>query len=133
MATISDWTVIFDDKAIIKQSGDAAGMYVIADQDSFWNDSKWSNIWAIQYQADNHDYADSVEYRDETPHATWTAADLGDFSTQFISKWDAAHLAQLQSDWDNDVLLDSDGNEVSETEAEKITRLGARPTSYSSS
>ena len=135
MATNSDWTVIFDDKAIIKQSGDAAGMYVIEDQDSFWNDSKWSNIWAIQYQADNHDYKDSVEYRDETPHATWTAADLGDFSTQFISKWDAAHLAQMQDDWDNNVLVEAESpyNEISETEAEKIARLGPRPTSYSSS
>ena len=37
----------------------------------------------------------------------------------------SAHLAQLQSDWDNDNL---DG----ETSAEKIARLGARPTSYSS-
>tara|TARA_R100000005_G_C4916857_1_gene151930 strand:- start:160 stop:534 length:375 start_codon:yes stop_codon:yes gene_type:complete len=124
MATNADWTVIFDDKIIIKQSGDAAGPYII-DDNSFWNDSKWSNIWAIQYKADNHDYKDTVEYRDETPHATWTEANLGDFSTQFISKWDAAHLTQLQADWDADNI---DG----ETEAEKITRLGARPTSYSS-
>src|SRR6056300_1764204 len=99
MATNADWTVVFDDKMIIKQSGDGAGSYTITGEDSFWNDSKWSNIWAIQYKADNHDYNDTVEYRDETPHATWTAANLGDFSTQFILKWDAAHLAQLQADW----------------------------------
>jgi hypothetical protein len=132
MATNSDWTVVFEDKTIIKQNGDGAGAYTITDQDSFWNNSKWSNIWAIQYKTDNHDYNDTVEYRDETPHATWTDANLGSFQDQFITKWDAAHLARLQSDWDNNVLVDADGNEVSETEAEKIARLGARPTSYSS-
>ena len=125
MATNANWTVVFEDKAIIKQSGDGAGMYIIEDQDSFWNDSKWSNIWAIQYKADNHDYNDTVEYRDQTPHATWTAANLGDFSTQFIDKWDEAHLLKLQTNWDEDTI---DG----ETAEEKITRLGARPTSYSS-
>jgi len=131
MATNANWTVVFEDKVIIKQNGDNAGTYTITDQDSFWNDSKWSNIWAIQYKADNHDYNDTVEYRDETPHATWTEANLGDFQTQFIDKWDAAHLAELQSKWDANNLVDDQGN-ATETEAEKITRLGARPTSYSS-
>ena len=117
MATNSDWTVVFEDKLIFKQNGDGAGPYEIND-DSFWNDSKWSNIWAIQYKVDNHDYNDTVEYRDDTPHATWTNANLGDFSSQFISRWDAAHLARLQEEWDAD---DRD-------ESEK----GPRPTSYSS-
>tara|TARA_A100001391_G_C4954514_1_gene248148 strand:- start:127 stop:501 length:375 start_codon:yes stop_codon:yes gene_type:complete len=124
MATNATWTVVFEDKLIIKQSGDAAGPYNIND-DSFWNDSKWSNIWAIQYVADNEDHNDTVEYRDTTPHATWTDANLGSFQTQFIARWDAAHLAKLQADWD-------DNNVDDETESEKITRLGARPTSYSS-
>ena len=124
MATNATWTVVFEDKLIIKQSGDAAGPYKI-DNDSFWNDSKWSNIWAIQYVADNEDHNDTVEYRDSTPHATWTDANLGSFQSQFIDKWDAAHLAKLQADWDADNVDD-------ETESEKITRLGARPTSYSS-
>ena len=31
MATNADWTVVFDDKIIIKQSGDAAGPYIIDD------------------------------------------------------------------------------------------------------
>jgi hypothetical protein len=136
MATNATWTVVFEDKMIIKQSGDGAGSYTITGQDSFWNDSKWSNIWAIQYVADNEDYNDTVEYRDTTPHATWTAANLGSFQDQFITKWDAAHLAKLQADWDNDNtgdVYDSDGNLTSsETESEKIARLGARPTSYSS-
>jgi len=135
MATNATWTVIFEDKTIIKQSGDGAGSYNITGEDSFWSDSKWSNIWAIQYVADNEDHKDTVEYRDTTPHASWTNADLGSFQSQFIDKWDAAHLARLQSDWDNDDgnTYDENGNIThEETEAEKIARLGARPTSYSS-
>ena len=36
MATNATWTVVFDDKVVIKQSGDAAGTgYTIADDDFF--------------------------------------------------------------------------------------------------
>ena len=108
MATNAQWTVVFDDKLIIKQSGDGAGAYEI-DNDSFWSESKWSNIWAVQYGTTNS--SDEVEYRDSTSHTSWTDANLGCFQTQ--------------ADWDAD-------NVDGETEAEKITRLGARPTSYSS-
>ena len=128
MATNSDWTVIFEDKMIInhavKNTDGHSTPYIIND-DSFWSDAKWSNVWAIQYKDDNHDYNDTVEHRDDTPHGTWTAANLGDFRTQFVDKWDSAHLTELQSNWD-------ENNVESETEAEKISRLGARPTSYSS-
>lgn len=133
MATNAKWTVVFEDKMIIKQTGDDQGGYVIND-DVFWNDPKWSNIWAIQYKDDDHEYNDTIEYRDETPHATWTVAGLGDFNSQFISRWEAAHLAKLQSNWDinNGDTYDLEGNLThTETESEKITRLGARPTSYS--
>jgi hypothetical protein len=129
MATYAKWTVVFDDRMIIKQTGTDQGSYVIND-DSFWNDPKWSNIWAIQYKDDDHEYNDTIEHRDETPHKTWTAAGLGDFKSQFISRWENAHLAKLQSTWDGDNLVNEEGN-VIETEAEKIQRLGARPTSYS--
>jgi len=122
MASLGTWTVIFEDRMIIKQSGDNAGGYVI-DDDTFWGQSKFSNIWAIQYGTAVP--SDEVEYRDTTPHSTFADANIGDIS-QFKDKWDAAHLAELQSQWDND-------NAPGETEAEKITRLGARPTSYSSS
>ena len=122
MATNATWTVIFDDKKIVKQSGDGAGPYKIDDND-FWGLAKWSNIWAIQYGTANPN--DTVEYRDGTPHSTWEDANLGDFQ-DFITRWDSAHLAQLQSDWDND-------NVDGESESDKIARLGARPTSYSSS
>ena len=122
MATNAQWTVVFDDKLVIKQSGDAAGTgYNIVDND-FWGLAKWNNIWAIQYGTSNP--SDTVEYRDETPHSTWEAANLGDFS-DFITRWDSAHLTQLQSNWDNNNVED-------ETESDKIARLGARPTSYSS-
>ena len=134
MATNSTWTVVFEDKSIMKQSGDAAGTLYTIDNDSFWNNSKWSNVWAIQYIDDNHDYNDSVEYRDDTSHATWTDSGLGDFRTQFVSLWDTAHLTALQSAWDEDTIVSYENNVVvsTETEAEKIARLGARPTSYSS-
>ena len=121
MATNATWTVIFDDKRIIKQSGDGAGPYDIVDND-FWGLAKWNNIWAIQYGTSNP--SDTVEYRDETPHSTWEDANLGDFQ-DFIDKWDSAHLARLQSDWDDD-------NVDGESAEDKIARLGARPTSYSS-
>ena len=122
MATNATWTVVFDDKMIIKQSGDAGGTsYVIEDND-FWGLAKWNNIWAIQYGT--FEPSDTVEHRDGTPHCTWEDANLGDFQ-DFIDRWDAAHLTRLQSDWDND-------NVDGESEADKIARLGSRPTSYSS-
>ena len=133
MATNADWTVVFDDRVIINQSvktdeGHSIG-YQIED-DAFWSDSKWSNIWAIQYKDDNHDYNDTVEHRDDTKHKTWTEANLGDFRSQFVDKWDTAHLEYLQARWDEDNFVNEDGSP--ETEAEKISRLGARPSSYSS-
>jgi hypothetical protein len=121
MATNANWTIVFDDKLIIKQKGDDAGQYII-DDNTFWNQSKFSNIWAIQHGSSNT--SDEVEYRDETPHSSFTDANIGDIS-QFTDKWDAAHLAKLQANWDED-------NVDGETDAEKITRLGTRPTSYSS-
>ena len=124
MATNANWTVIFDDKTVIKNYAEGADEgigYVISDN-SFWSDSKFSNIWAIQYG--NSVISDEVEYRDTTPHSSYTDANIGDIN-QFSSKWDSAHLVKLQSNWDKSNL---DG----ETDAEKITRLGARPTSYSS-
>jgi len=123
MATNANWTVVFDDKIVIKNNGAESGTgYVINDDNSFWDQSKFSNIWAIQHGTSVT--SDEVEYRDETPHTSYEDANLGDFQ-EFITRWDSAHLVKLQSDWDN-------SNVVDETEAEKIARLGARPTSYSS-
>ena len=132
MASLGNWTIVFEDKMIIKQSGDGAGSYVI-DDDTFWNQSKFSNIWAIHYGTSIS--TDEVEYRDETPHSAYDSSVLGDIS-QFKNKWDSAHLAKLQSDWDNNNEQVEDpadsGTYRNETSAEKITRLGAKPTSYSS-
>ena len=124
MATNAQWTVIFEDKIVIKNFAEGASEgigYTISDDD-FWGLAKWNNIWAIQYGTSNP--SDCVEHRDSTPHCTWEDANLGDFS-DFTNRWDAAHLAQLQSNWDND-------NVDGESEEDKIARLGARPTSYSS-
>ena len=78
MATNANWTVVFEDKLVIKQSGDAAGTgYNIVDND-FWGLAKWDNVWAIQYGTSNP--SDTVEYRDGTSHSTWEDANLGDFS-----------------------------------------------------
>jgi len=124
MATNAQWTVVFEDKTVIKNYAEGAseGLGYIIEDDDFWGLAKWSNIWAIQYGTSNP--SDTVEYRDETSHSTWEDANLGDFSA-FTTRWDSAHLAKLQSDWDNDNVDD-------ETESDKIARLGARPTSYSS-
>ena len=122
MATNANWTIVFEDKMIIKQSGDAAGTGYNISDDSFWSDSKFSNIWAIQHGTSTT--SDEVEYKDTTPNSSYVDANLGDIN-EFSSRWDSAHLTQLQSAWDNDNVDD-------ETDSEKITRLGTKPTSYSS-
>lgn len=124
MASKGNWTIIFDDKAIIKNynEGSSQGVGYVINDDTFWSQAKFSNIWAIQYGTSIT--SDEVEYRDTTPHSSFADANIGNIS-QFSNKWDTAHLTQLQHDWDGD-------NIEGETESEKITRLGARPTSYSS-
>ena len=135
MATSSTWTIVFEDKIVINQSVMNADGHPVAykiEDDSFWNDSKFANIWAIQYGTSVT--SDEVEYRDTTPHSSFADANIGDIS-QFSTKWDSAHLAQLQADWDNNNgdTYDDNGNLThTETEEEKIARLGPRPTSYSS-
>lgn len=135
------WTVVFPDKRIIKKSGeftaDTGRGYVIND-DAFWNQSKFSNLHAIQFTNDNTDN-DQVEYKDTRPNGSYDANVLGDFS-QFIEKFDIAHLQQLQNEWDFDVFTVSnekfgEPGELAvreETIEEQIIRKGPRPTSYSS-
>jgi len=130
MATNATWTVVFDDKLVIKQSGDAAGTSYKIDDNAFWATTTFQNIWAIQSGTSNS--SDEVEHRDDTPHCS--LADKGIDIQQFITKWDAMHLAKLQADWDNDNAQVEDpadsGTYRDETSSEKIARLGARPTSY---
>ena len=130
MASKGNWTIVFEDKTIIKNYAEGAseGVGYVIDDNTFWSQSKFSNIWAIQHGTSVS--TDEVEYRDETPHSVYDSSVLGDIS-QFSEKWDNAHLIQLQYDWDDNDAEDEEGNST-ETEAEKISRLGARPTSYSS-
>jgi len=130
MASKGNWAVVFDDKKITKNYAEGAseGIAFKINDDDFWNQSKFSNIWAIQYGTPNT--SDEVEYRDETPNSSYADANLGDIS-QFSTRWDPMYLAKIQNDWDANVLVVND-EVVPETEAEKIARLGPRPTSYSS-
>ena len=133
------WTVIFPDKRIIKKTNDftieTARGYVIED-DSFWKQSKFSNLHAIQFTDDATDN-DQVEYNDGTPNGNYDATILGDFS-QFIDKFDSVHLSVLQNEWDSDILTVNNENfgqsgELAlreETEEEQISRKGKRPTNY---
>jgi hypothetical protein len=121
MATNSNWTVVFEDKLIIKQSGDGAGTGYIIDDDAFWATTDFQNIWAIQAGASNA--SDEVEHRDGTAHCSLAVEGIE--MSQFITRWDAAHLSKLQADWDGN-------NADDESASDKIARLGARPTSYSS-
>jgi len=130
MESKGNWAVVFDDKKITKNYAEGAseGIAFKINDDDFWNQSKFSNIWAIQYGTPNT--SDEVEYRDETPNSSYADANLGDIS-QFSTRWDPMYLAKIQNDWDVNLLVVND-EVVPETEAEKIARLGPRPTSYSS-
>ena len=117
------WTVVFVDKMVVCQSVKNAGGHAtgyVIDDNSLWSDSKWNDINAIQFIDDGNDHNDCVEMIPGTfgRNKTWAEAALGDFRSQFIDKWDVAHLAQLQADWDAD----------DRPESEK----GSRPTSYTS-
>jgi len=132
MATNAQWTVVFEDKCIIKNNGAEAGTGYIINDDAFWATTAFQNIWAIQSGTSNT--SDEVEHRDGSAHCS--LADQEIQISQFITRWDAAHLTQLQSNWDtNNVKIEDPADSETyrdETEAEKISRLGARPTSYSS-
>ena len=122
MATNATWTVVMEDKTIIKNTGAEKGTAYVINDDSFWGQSKFSNIWAIQHGTSVS--SDAVEHRDGSAHIAYDESVHGSFQ-DFITKWDAAHLTQLQSNWDDD-------NVENETAEQKINRLGAKPTSFSS-
>ena len=128
------WTVIMEDKIIIKKIEEFSVSSVKAlkiEDDSFWSQSKFNNIHAIQFSDDGVDN-DQVEYKDNSPNSSYDENILGNFRTEFISKWDSVYLTELQNNWDSD---DKDANGdilVDETVEAKTIRLGARPTSYTS-
>lgn len=97
MTTNANWTVVFNDKVIVKNydEGLNEGVGYKIEDDSFWSQSKFDNIWAIQYGTSVA--SDEIEYKDTTPHSSYADANLGDFQN-FIDKWDTQHLLQLQSE-----------------------------------
>lgn len=134
MAKHGSWTVVFDDQLIIKKTNDfgiSNGKGLICGGTDFWNQPKFSNLHAIQFTDDNLDN-DQVEFKDNSPNGPYDVSKYGDFR-QFIDLWDAAYLSTIQEQWDNNVnFVNTDGNQVPETLEQKITRLGPRPTTYSS-
>ncbi len=116
MATNANWTIIFDDKIIIKNYAEGAneGVGYKINDDAFWATTAFQNIWAIQSGTSNS--SDEVEHKDGTAHCS--LADEGIDIQLFVNKWDSAHLSKLQENWDSD----------DREESEK----GSRPTSYSS-
>lgn len=132
------WTVIFEDKKIIKKTEEYSitnPMPHEINDDAFWNQPKFSNLHAIQFTDDNIDN-DQVEFKDNSPNGEYDQDTLGDFRQNFIVRWDAAHLSHLQKEWDenNEQVEDPVNSRTfrNETEAEKIARLGPRPTTYTS-
>ena len=126
MATNATWTVVFDDKKVVNhnvKNNEGHSLAYTIDDDSFWNQAHFSNIWAIQFGTTPS--SDEVEYKDGTTHSAYDASVLGNFN-EFKTRFDAAHLSQLQADWDEDNTTES------ETAEQKINRIGARPTSYTS-
>lgn len=93
MSTYATWTVIFEDKNIIKNNGPEKGTGYIIEDDAFWNQEKFSNIWAIQYGTVNS--SDEVEYVDGSPNSSFSDANLGDIQV-FIDKWNEAHQTHNQ-------------------------------------
>jgi hypothetical protein len=133
---IGKWSIIVPDKRIVKQYGDGQTWGYLIEDDGFWKNNLNSNIRAVQYTGDNSDL-DQVEFNDGTPHTYFT----GNIQN-FADKWDEQHLLRLQQDWDfNNEYINlgkTDPNKPDqdqyrpETQEEKITRLGPKPTSYSS-
>jgi hypothetical protein len=131
------WTIVVDDKRIIKQYGDGIGIgYEILDN-NFWSNLD-SNICAIQYTGDSSDY-EQVEYRTQIENSFFE----GNIKN-FADKWDEAHLLKLQSDWDINNIYELVPNtnitpenpfqfntvKKEETIEQKTTRIGPRPSVY---
>jgi hypothetical protein len=136
MSKHGTWTVVFGDQMVIKRTGEfdrqTAKGYNCGGSD-FWFQQKFSNVHAIQFTDDNLDN-DQVEFKDHSPNGIYDASLYGDFQ-QFIDLWDAANLSTLQGQWDNNNIstgVDAQGAPIMETAEEKITRLGPRPTTYTS-
>ena len=65
---IGKWSIIVEDKIIVKQYGEGATIGYVIEDDSFWKNNLSPNVRAIQYSGDNLDN-DQVEYNDKTNHS----------------------------------------------------------------
>ena len=129
------WTVIFPDRAIYKKTGadgdSGKNKTYININSPIWTDPKFQGVHAIQYTNDNQDN-DQVEFNDGRDNDIYNEVTFGSFQ-QFIDVFNIEHLKDLQNIWDNDnAEVEADGILSDETLEEKIVRIGARPTSYSS-
>lgn len=138
MAKHGLWTVIIPSKKITKKTEDFSidnPCPEVIDDNAFWSQSKFNGINVIQFTDDNIDN-DQVEYTDDRPNGSYDEAVLGNFRTEFINRFDAAHLISIQKAWDDNQrpeMTDENNQPLpAETEEEKIARLGPRPTSYTS-
>jgi hypothetical protein len=131
---IGKWSIIVEDKRIVKQYGNGATLGHVVEEDSFWENNLSPNIRAIQYSGDNLDN-NQVEYNDKSNNSVF----VGNIKV-FSDQWDKQHLLYLQNNWDLDINYINLGkinpdkpNEDQfrqETIEEKIIRLGNRPSSY---
>jgi hypothetical protein len=130
------WSIIVDDKRIVKQYGNGATLGHVVEDNSFWTNLINSRIRAIQYSGDNLDL-DQVEFNNGNKNTYFT----GDIKI-FADAWDKEHLKYLQEIWDSNNIqinlgktnLDKPNEDQfrEETIEEKIIRIGNRPTSYTS-
>jgi hypothetical protein len=113
MATNANWTVVFEDKIIIKNYDlkELMKVLVIKLMMILFGINLNFLIFGL-FNTGTSNTSDEVEYRDETPHSSFGQMQTLEILVNLHLIWDAAHLAQLQSNWDND-------NVDGETEAEK--------------
>ena len=104
MSKHGTWTVIFDDNVIIKRTGEfdkATAKALVTGGTDFWNQSKFSNIHAIQFTNDNIDN-DQVEFKDERLTTTDAKARLfehGGYRALGKSRVDAVSAQLILESW----------------------------------
>lgn len=129
------WTVLFEDRIIMKKC-DEFTKYNFAEvkvnDEDFWNQEKFNGINAIQF---TNDGIDNDQVETDTANLPYDENIYGSFQ-QFVDKFDLYYLDKIQSEWDESIESVEDpvgsGTYREETEQEKISRLGPRPTSYTS-
>jgi hypothetical protein len=122
---IGKWTIVVNDKLIIKQYGNFKGYGYFVNEENFWKTSIENNIRAIQYTGDNLDF-EQVEFSDGKDHDFFK----GDINI-FVKKWEELHLKKLQLDWDlNNLINQETQGIIIENSEQKTARIGERPIQY---